>query len=492
MKFKKVLSLMLALLMLLPMVVSCNDSGDGGTSNTGTVQSGEEGDGLYDANGYLKDKLPELDFEEYDFKILTWESGYGGDFYVAEDTGNTVEDSVYRRNSVVENRLNVSLSATFIEGGNTHQDTFLSKVSNAVMAGGSCEYDLIGSYSMSAGTLAMQGLCANVKDYDYLDLEKPWWPEGIIEGCTFGDNLYFVTGDLANSLIYNLYFLVVNRDMVDAFELEDPRKMVFDGTWTLDAMIEMTEDTYQDTDGEPGHTKGDRYGWGTHSSVHYDSFLPAMGLRASAEDEDGVLRLTDDFMGQKCHDLLVKINTWMHGDDCLLESAAMGSFAAGNLMFATYAATDVIRVLKDSSVKYGILPFPKYDEQQEKYYCNVSFQHSLLSIPLTAYDGNISNAVLECMGSEAYRSSAPFVFENMLKSRFVSDELDGKVYDLLKANVYVDATRLFSSNFTFSQGAVGLFRYALQYNRVDWMSKMEMYAPTINQILTQIKTQMVG
>ncbi len=492
MKFRKLLSLMLALLMLLPMAVSCGDGDGDQSSDVGTEQSGDDGNSLYDANGYLKDNLPDLDFEGYDFKILTWESGYGGDFYVAEDTGNTVEDSVYRRNAVVENRLNVNLSATFIEGGNTNQEAFVSKVSNAIMAGGSCEYDLIGSYSMSAGTLAMQGLCANIKDYDYLDLEKPWWPQGIIEGCTYGDNLYFITGDLANSLIYNLYFLVVNRDMVDSLDLEDPREMVFDGTWTLDTMMEMTVDTYRDDDGVQGPSVGDKYGWGTHANVHFDSFLPAAGIRASAEDKDGVLRLTDDFMGQKCHDMLVKINGWLHGEDCLIAGEAMESFASGNIMFATYAATDVIRVLKDSSVKYGILPFPKYDTQQENYYCNVSFQHTLLSIPLTVNDGDITNAVLECMGSEAYRSSAPFVYENMLKSRFVSDELDGKVYDLLKANVYVDATRLFSSNFTFSQGAVGLFRYALTYNRNDWMSKMEMYAPTINQILTQIKTQMTG
>ena len=491
-RITRILALALALLMLLPMVLACSKtSNDEDETSASVVTTG--GDDLYDANGYLKDSLPELDFEGYEFKILTWESGYGGDFYVPEDTGIAVEDEVYRRNLVVQERLNVKLSADFIEGGNSNQQSFVSNVSNNIMAGGTSPYDLIGSYSMSAGTLAMNGMCANLNEFDYLDLEKPWWPEGIVEGSTFNGNLYFITGDLANSLIYNLYFLVVNKDMLAQLKLDDPREMVMDGTWTLDAMIEMTKKTYSDDDSISGPSDGDIYGWGSHANVHYDSFLCASGIRASAEDEQGVLRLTDDFTGQKTHDLIVKINNWLHGSgDCYYGGESMTNFKLGKLLFSTYAATDVIRVLKDAEIDYGIVPFPKYDEEQAQHYCNVSFQHSLLSVPITVRDGDVSAAVLECMGSEAYRSSAPFVFENMLKSRFSNDALDGEMYDILKANVYVDATRLFSSSFTFAQSAVGMFRYSINDNKSTWMSDIGTYKRTINDILKNITTTMNG
>ena len=73
--------------------------------------------------------------------------------------------------------------------------------------------------------------------------------------------------------------------------------------------------------------------------------------------------------------------------------------------------------------------------------------------------------MLECMASESYRSSAPTLFEDCMKSRWsAGDEVDSQMFDIIKGNIYVDVNRIFSSRFTWQQGSIALFRYSLTDN----------------------------
>ena len=112
------------------------------------------------------------------------------------------------------------------------------------------------------------------------------------------DKLFFATGDLANTFIYNLYFLMVNKDMLTDLGLDDPRVMVQKDTWTLDALFAMTKNAYQDIDGTPGATSGDKYGYINYGQVHMDCFIAAAGIRMAAENSDGIIQLTSEFTGE--------------------------------------------------------------------------------------------------------------------------------------------------------------------------------------------------
>ena len=99
---------------------------------------------------------------------------------------------------------------------------------------------------------------------------------------------------------------------------------------------------------------------------------------------------------------------------------------------------------------------------------------------------------MECMGSEAHRTSAPILYENVFKSRFSQDALDKQMYDVLRRNVYSDPNRIFSSSFVWKDSAVSLFRRATHDGNSNWMSAMEGKKEYINGILASISVSITG
>ena len=154
----RAIALVLVAITLLPMIIACADRTDTPSDTTAGGNNGDAGNvattaipettSPYDENGYLKDTLsPDLNFNNYKFNMLGWNTSLP-DFYVEMDMGDTVVDTIFFRNLAVEERLGITLSANLINGDNSNQVPFVEHAMAAVLAGGNCEYDLIGCYSM--------------------------------------------------------------------------------------------------------------------------------------------------------------------------------------------------------------------------------------------------------------------------------------------------------------------------------------------------------
>ena len=465
-----------------------NPTGTNPSDSTGGTT--DTGDSLYDEDGYLKDRLdPDLDFKGETFDILGWNSGYDSDFYVELSSGDTVSDAVYSRNLVVQDRMKVTLKTNFIDGNNATQDEWVATAMQSVYGGS--KYDMFGCYSMCAGTLYVQGGIQSLSALPHLDFEMPWWSASLIEMSELNGELYFLTGDLSNAFLYNLYFLIYNKDMVAAEALDDPRQLVLDGTWTNEAMMEMTRGIWVDNDGVPGLTTGDRVGFASYGQVHMDCFLAATGIPMAAENSEGVFELTEEFTGNTVQELIETLNEWLwDSGDCLYRvtsgDTAYNTIKSGYALFGAVAGS-TIKAFRDENWEYGVLPYPKLNAGQESYYTNLGFAYSNFCVPLNAAAPDMSAAVLECMASESYRSSAPTLFEDCMKSRWsAGDEVDSQMFDIIKGNIYVDVNRIFSSRFIWRQGSIALFRYSLTDNDDNWISKIEGEREYINGILADI------
>ena len=166
--FKKALAILLASLLLISLLVSCGQSGNGDTTTTAPVSgdnaSGDatttaapETESPYDAAGYLKDDLnPELNYNGEKFTILYWQDVERIEFEVEEQTGDLIGDALYNRNATVEDRLNIEFEWIGTPGNYNNQAAFVTQVDNDVKSGG--DYEVFAGYSMSAATIALQGL----------------------------------------------------------------------------------------------------------------------------------------------------------------------------------------------------------------------------------------------------------------------------------------------------------------------------------------------
>lgn len=93
---------------------------------------------------------------------------------------------------------------------------------------------------------------------------------------------------------------------------------------------------------------------------------------------------------------------------------------------------------------YGIVPFPKYDENQEKYYSLADTHSMLFSIPITTATPDFSGFMLEALSSDSEEVLYNY-YEVTCKVKYTYDEdsaemldtiFDGIVYDL--GNIYSD------------------------------------------------------
>ena len=93
----------------------------------------------------------------------------------------------------------------------------------------------------------------------------------------------------------------------------------------------------------------------------------------------------------------------------------------------------------------GILPYPKYSAEQEKYYSNARTTHNSFSMPMTCGDPDMAGAVMEALAAKNYKTVTPAYFELALKTKFASDEETAKMYDIIRGGMRLDFGFIFSN-----------------------------------------------
>ena len=180
---KKLICALMAALILASTLSSC--SGESKNSETQTTASGETAQSDTTAAGQKSDSLPDgLDFGGESIDILCRENedntSYRNEIGITTETGDIVDDAICARNRTVEERLNVKIVPTNMNGYWDNKDNFLATVRNNVMAGDD-SFDLVVGYQAYITQLAIEGLVCSLSDLPYIDIEMPWWNASMIK-----------------------------------------------------------------------------------------------------------------------------------------------------------------------------------------------------------------------------------------------------------------------------------------------------------------------
>lgn len=464
--FTRIVTLLLALLMICALAVACADPADdpNDTSDTDDPAQGnnpDDGnsteDSNYDANGYIKDNLPaDLDYNRAEVMVLCW-NAERDEFYIEEQTGDGVLDAIWTRNANIEDRLNVTLTFEECKGDTKNVSTFVKQVSNSFAAGEKV-YDIIAAYSRTAGELAYKGYYADLNDIEdsYLDLDMPWWPDNLTETASVGNSLYFVSGDASVNTLHFMYTIYYNQQLIADRGLTEPTEYVKNHTWTIDKLIEMTSEQYQDLDNDSKASADDFYGFTT---IYYglDAFYTGSDLKIlEATGDDDLIRFSDDYWGEKTTNLVDKLGKWCTSSDVYISiSGASVDFAApfvnGNAMFCQnrvyLADSKHSSGLNDVEWKYGLVPTPLYDENQEDYITVIGNPFTLYGIMTDCEEQTRMTAVLECWGSEAYRLTTPALFYDNMKYRYSAIDTSAQMFDILRETQSYDLGRILGKSF---------------------------------------------
>jgi len=92
---------------------------------------------------------------------------------------------------------------------------------------------------------------------------------------------------------------------------------------------------------------------------------------------------------------------------------------------------------------FGLLPCPKYDVNQPRYYHVVDGEAVMLGIPASCADTNRTGAALEAMAAESMYTVTPAYNEILLKRKYTRDDESAFVLDIVNQTRTYDLCALF-------------------------------------------------
>ncbi|MBE6709889.1 MAG: hypothetical protein E7579_02105 [Ruminococcaceae bacterium] len=489
---KQLFALLLALLMTAPAFLSCSESGANeetaaetdaaAPSADGEIAAEETVDDSIDENGYLKDDLPdELDFEGQEIKLLYWSDVENQEFTAEEFTGEIVNDAIYQRNLNVEDDLNVKYTWIGTPGNGGNIDAYVAKVRESHTAGDNA-YDIYASYSRTIMASVINGFTTNLEDAPYLDFDKPWWPDNLLKESTINNHLYLVSGDISTNVLHMMYCVYYNRQLLEDYQLENPTDLVFENRWTLDALVSMSTGAYLDLNGNTKKDIDDQFGF-TITDFHNDAFYTGSDLKLVEHDAEKILIVSPDFFGEKSVSVIEKLGPWETSNDVYVGGDYEIPFTEGRSVFTINRAHYASKALRDSELSYGIVPVPKYDEAQADYRTVMGNPVTLYSISVSTPYKDICAAVLECMASNGYRLTTPAIFENNMKAKYSTDNINAQMYDIVRESVSFELGRFMNK---YLSNITDIFFAALVKNDANWGSTAAKYSKPLAKQMDKV------
>ncbi|MCL2518018.1 MAG: hypothetical protein FWF15_05590 [Oscillospiraceae bacterium] len=473
----KISAIFLIIFMLAVFIVSCGDNNSKSGNETESGKPGEETIAP-EAEKTLFDvmkELPERNFEGYEFIIITREEAniywYTRDVFSAGSDGEPINDAVYERNMLLEERYNIKIKDLQASAPAATAKTLMLANDDAFTA-------VTDGIQALAVTLAKDHYLADYNTMPGIKLENPWWDQAMVRDMSIMHRLYFVTGDISimdNEGTWNILF---NKDIITNFTLESPYDLVNSGKWTLTKMHEHCKAVSADVDGDGKMTHPtDRFGLATEEYNNY-SFWVGGGMKITAKDKDDLPYLT--MYSEKSVNVLEKALALNLDKNITMNHNIVydQTFSAGNILYQLVGMR-VHPVNRQYDINYGILPLPKYDEAQDQYYTTFSaYNLTAYSVPITATNMERTGILLEAMAAVSYYTLTPAYYEISLKGKMLRDNESGPMMDMILANRAYDMGLIFNwggtlTMFTDITNASG-FDFTSKYNALEERAKTEM------------------
>lgn len=481
---KKQVSLFAALAILFVTAASCGQSDSEAevtSKNSDTYDSVSES---YDTS--VSDDIGSFDFGGAEFSILT---RYTPLFYpymdVQEETGDVLNDAVYRRNRTLEERFKFVLSEQYYDytiEGNDYPRQFL--------LAGDDTYDMYIGRCVHMFNYAAEGMIVPVESIPYINPDKPYWNDQLYSDLEVQGAHYFAIGDFNISALDFTHTMLFNKDMAADYQVENLYELVRQGKWTYDKFAEIAKLAVHDLDGNTEMNELDQYGYTSLVKQVMPGFWIGAGVVTINKDNEGAFvynAMSDDKLisvFQKIYEITWNDNIWHRNIEnyaAATNDAELNLFKEGHAMFTNASCFQITNMMRDAEVEFGILPYPKYDEDQVNYYSRIEGAE-LFGIPKTNTNLEMTGVILESMACASYNDVVPAYYDVALKVKYTRDEESAEMLDIIFEN------RIFDYGDTIFADALrdGIIRKSFEANNRDIVSALTSVEATVNKSLSPI------
>ena len=419
---KRILTLILASVLLLGIVCSCG-------GNTGNGGNGGGKDVIQTDGDY---KMPDVNMNGAEVKVLNPDefAKMKIDFVVPESADDTLDIAIYESNMRAQEQFNFTLVEDEFAG--TGWDTTYIDMANHFIKNvnsGDDVYDFIHFPVNQRMELMTNGYIMDLSELEGFQLDKPWWDANINDVININGRQYMVSGSISLMPYESMTCIFFNKDILNDNALDSPYEMVKDGSWTLDALIELGQGAMNlNSDSNWWVLEGGTSVAGIGRHRDYPMFfLKSAGIDFVTEaDGDYEFSLeSDDFYAA-----VEKIQVLFKG----CTSGGIGTGDASNTanhylkLFSTNRCLFAMGELKagvelrDSEVDFGLLPMPKLRAEQENYITTDIERLHFICIPSTSEDPENVAKILDAMAYDRYKNVVPVYYDSYVTYKGLRDE----------------------------------------------------------------------
>ncbi len=382
--------------------------------------------------------------------------------YASEQLYNEMNDSIYERQLSIKSNIGVDITAKKSTDFNTYTDEFETSISAQDNTFQLC----LTHCNIGVATFATKGYLFDFADFTSVNLNADYWNKKLMNTVRYKDEYLLGYGDLCLASVYTVVF---NKSMLstycsDVLGNDTIYDLVNNNQWTLKMLGDLAATANEDLNGD-GWDASDRYGLSGCMWVPACSFIHSSGSSISKYNSDTktyelsinttkVQKIID-----KVKELYDAEYSYFHKVQDGGDESKMVTMKSGRTLFELTKSYDLID-LKETGVKFGVLPYPLYDEEQKNYrslswngYMVVPYNIDIVS------DVNMISDTLELL--QYYSDDVTTAFYEKLLGAQVSDKRDdADMLDIIWDSQVSDFAMAYSNTATTSKPLAALL-YAI-------------------------------
>ncbi len=439
---KRVLSLLLAGL-LLGTLTACGDSSAETTADAAGEQTPAETAAGEQEPEYT---APALDLQGDELHILNFEDLWNMYIHIDHEamTGDALNDLVYERNRAAEEQFNFTLVEDVVtyRGWSTGFIDISDALINDIIAGTNT-YDAAYMCISQRMELITKNYLLDLATIDSLQIDREWWHTFLNDTLLINGKQYIASGAL-NLMPYDgMTSIFFNKQMHTDYGLDNYYDMVREGTWTLDKLITDCETVANpNSDGTWNYSEtGDAsYGIATHHDFPAH-FLYGSGIEyVTEENGEYSFNIESDRLyaaAERISDLFDTTNGVSVGSSGTGATNFEVIFGAGRSIFLMDELKGGI-TLRDSEVDFGLLPAPKFTEDQEDYVTDLTMRTMFYCMPVSNTRANETGIVIDALTYASYKDVVPQYYDGYLAHKGLRDEDSYEMLQIMTDTMCMD------------------------------------------------------
>lgn len=472
---KSVTILLLAAIFL----AACTQTGDTDTPTDDADASAV--DTMANTETALETDAPKYDFGGRDYTILC-RTDCAYEFVSADGAADLVSDAVIKRNYGVEESCNVKLKPVDIPGTWADKDSFMNTITASVLAGDDT-YQLIAGYNAYITTLVTQDCLYNLYD-TAMDFTKPWWYAGYNDNVSLFGKLYFALGDASLTMWENCEVVFFNKNLMENYDLTSPYTLVDEDKWDFDTLRAYANTVSADVNNDSTWDETDTWGMLLYNKRDFPVYFENPFCK---KDENGKPYISLFSEGlTNMYEKVYRFYQVEHGAHQFQPDVNQQIFSEDRALLyqapLRYAA-----LFRDNESDFGIVPFPKCNPGQSRYYTTVLDKTSVFSIPASAQEPAFCAAVLDELCRQSADTVVPRYYEQTLKDKYSRDPETAGMLDIVRDSIWFDCGFVYSVSLNYLGAFLDVLDSDTQGVASAYAEKEQSYQAALDNLISHLE-----